>query len=81
MHSNRSWLLLFLLTGSMPAMADTQADTSAGASRYLPQFELRFEQHKWYQDEANGELLRPEFKSLNEKATQIEQLDARILYP
>ena len=81
MCTNRSWLFLFLLTGSLPTMAESQADTNANASRYLPQFELRFEQKQWYQDEANSELLRPEFKSLNDKTTQIEQFDARFLYP
>jgi hypothetical protein len=65
----------------MSVMAENQADTKANTSRYVPQFELRFEQKQWYQDEANSELLRPEFKSLNEKTTQIEQLDARFLYP
>lgn len=81
MQTNRSWLLLFLLTGSMSVMAENQADTNANTSRYVPQFELSFEQKQWYQDEANSELLRPEFKSLNEKTTQIEQFDARFLYP
>ena len=81
MRTNRSWLFLFLLTGSASVMADSQADANAAAPRYLPQFELRFEQKQWYQDKARSDLLQPEFKSLNEKATQIEQFDARFLYP
>lgn len=81
MRTNRSWLFLFLLTGSVPVIADSQDDANAAAPRYLPQFELRFEQKQWYQDKAKSELLQPEFKSLNEKATQIEQFDARFLYP
>ena len=81
MRTNRSWLFIFLLTGGAPVMADSQTDTNAAAPRYLPQFELRFEQKQWYQDQTRGELLQPEFKSLNEKSTQIEQFDARFLYP
>lgn len=81
MYTNRSWLFLFLLAGSAPVLADSQADANAAAPRYLPQFELRFEQKQWYQDKSKSELLQPEFKSLNEKSTQIEQFDAHFLYP
>jgi hypothetical protein len=81
MRTNRTWLLLFLLTGSLSVMADSQADAAGDTPVYLPQFEFRFEQKQWHQDADNRELLRPEFKSLNDTTTQIDQLDARILYP
>ena len=81
MRTNRTWLLLFLLTGSAPVMADSQADAAGDKSAYLPQFEFRFEQKEWRQDAGNPEFITPDFKSLNDTTTQIDQIDARILYP
>lgn len=81
MRTNRTWLLLFLLTGSAPVMADSQADAAGDKSAYLPQFEFRFEQKEWRQDAGNPEFITPDFKSLSDTTTQIDQLDARILYP
>jgi hypothetical protein len=81
MRTNRTWLLLFLLTGSLSVMADSQTDAAGDTSAYLPQFEFRFEQKQWHQDADNRELLTPDFKSLNDTTTQIDQFDARILYP
>jgi len=81
MATNRTWLLLFLLTGSLSVMADSQADAAGDSSVYLPQFEFRFEQKQWRQDADNRDLLTPDFKSLTDTTTQIDQFDARILYP
>lgn len=81
MRTNRTWLLLFLLPGSWLAMAGAQADPAGEASAVLPQFEFRFAQKHWRQETDNRELITPEFKSLNDTTTQIDQFDARILYP
>ncbi|MDH3948899.1 MAG: hypothetical protein OEU74_08050 [Gammaproteobacteria bacterium] len=81
MRTNRTWLLLFLLTGSLSVMADSQVDAAGDKSAYLPQFEFRFAQKEWRQDADNREFITPEFKSLSDTTTQIDQLDARILYP
>ena len=78
---NRTWLLIVLLTGSLSVMADSQADAAGDTPAYLPQFEFRFEEKQWRQDAENRDLLTPEFKSLSDSTTQIEQFDARILYP
>lgn len=81
MRTYRTWLFLFLLTGSLSVMADTQGETSGDAGAALPQFEFRFAQKQWHQEADNRELITPDFKSLNDTTTQIDQLDARILYP
>ncbi len=78
---NRTWLFFLLLTGSLSVMADSQADVAGDTSAYLPQFEFRFEQKQWRQDAENRDLITPDFKSLSDTSTQIEQFDARILYP
>jgi len=62
-------------------MADSQADAAGDKSAYLPQFEFRFEQKEWRQDAGNPEFITPDFKSLSDTTTQIDQIDARILYP
>jgi hypothetical protein len=81
MRINRTWLLLFLLTGSLSVMADSQVDAAGDKSAYLPQFEFRFEQKQWSQGADNPEFITPDFKSLSDSTTQIDQIDARILYP
>ena len=81
MRTNRTWLFLFLLTGSLSVMANSQADVAEDTPVYLPQFEFRFAQKQWHQDADNRELLTPDFKSLSDTSTQIDQFDARILYP
>lgn len=77
----RPWLFLFLLSGSLSVMAESLADATGDASAYLPQFEFQFEQKHWHQEADNSELLTPDFKSLNDTTTQIDQFDTRILYP
>ncbi|MDX1823872.1 MAG: hypothetical protein R3354_04095 [Thiohalomonadales bacterium] len=62
-------------------MADTQTDQNGAASAALPQFEFRFAQKQWHEEADNRDLITPDFKSLRDSTTQIEQLDARILYP
>jgi hypothetical protein len=81
MRTNRTWLFLFLLTGSLSVMADSQADVAENTPVFSPQFEFRFAQKQWHQDADNRELLTPDFKSLSDTSTQIDQFDARILYP
>jgi hypothetical protein len=81
MRTNRTWLFLFLLTGSWSVMAGTQTEPLSDSSASLPQFEFRFAQKQWSQKADKRELITPDFKSLNDTATQVEQFDARILYP
>ncbi len=81
MRIHRTWLVLFLLTGSLPVMADTQTDTSGAANAAVPRFEFQFGQKQWHQEADNRDLITPDFKSLNDSTTQIDQFDARILYP
>ena len=81
MQTNRTWLFLFLLTGSGPVMADHHVEGVGEKPAYLPQFEFQFGQKEWRQETANGEIITPEFKSMSDTTTQLDQLDARILYP
>ena len=81
MRTPRIGLFLLLLTGSLSVMADTQTDQNGAASAALPQFEFQFAQKQWHEEAANRDLITPDFKSLHDSTTQIEQLDARILYP
>ena len=81
MRSHRTWLFLFLLTGSAPVMADHHVDAVVDKPAFVPQFELRYEQKEWREDAANSEFITPEFKSLSDTTTQLDQIDARILYP
>ena len=81
MRTNRTWLFLFLLTGNCYVMADTQTDKLSHSGASLPQFEFRYAQKQWYQKADKRELITPDFKSLNDTKTQIDQFDARILYP
>ena len=81
MRTKRTWLFLLLLPGSWSAMAGPQADPAVEAGATLPQFEFRFAQKEWHQQAESRELITPDFKSLSDTSTQIDQLDARILYP
>ena len=81
MRTKPTWLFLFLLTGSWSAMVEAQTETAGQANAALPQFEFRFAQKQWRQEADKRELITPEFKSLTDTSTQIDQLDARILYP
>jgi len=73
MRTNRTWLFLFLLTGSLSVMADSQADVAENTPVYSPQFEFQFAQKQWHQDADNRELLTPDFKSLSDTSTQIDR--------
>ncbi len=81
MRIHWTWLVLFLLTGGLPVMADTQTDTSGAAAAALPRFEFQLAQKQWHQEADNRDLITPDFKSLHDNTTQIDQFDARILYP
>jgi hypothetical protein len=81
MPPKQTWLFLFLLTGSASVMADHHVEGVDGKPAYLPQFEFQFEQKEWREDTDSREFITPEFKSLSDTTTQIDQLDARILYP
>ena len=81
MQSKQTWLFLFLLTGSASVLADHHVEGIGDKSAYLPQLEFRFEQKEWREDTDSREFITPEFQSLSDTTTQIDQLDARILYP
>ena len=78
MPPKQTWLFLFLLTGSASVMADHHVEGVDGKPAYLPQFEFQFEQKEWREDTDSREFITPEFKSLSDTTTQIDQLDARI---
>lgn len=81
MQPKQTWLFFLLLTGSGSVMADHHVEGVGSKPVYLPQLELQFQQKEWREDANSREFITPEFKSLSDTTTQIEQLDARILYP